>query len=598
MPNPPLTSRTPHGRIPGPEPEEARHIETVLAVARAVLAVGCLAAVYLGPAGGPSYTALAYNFLLLYGIYSVLLAGCLALRIPLPAASPLAIHAADLLWAGAITVFTGGAESPFFVLFVLVILAAAYRGGQMWGWTGPLATSSAAAAILVFQKLVLAGETGDALGGVANAGSWNAVLVRGGLLMLLAAFAGYFAERDQARRFEAERTIRLLVQIHSEFGLRRAMHALLAENVDLFQPQRVALVVRETRTERAFLWHLHQPGRSYDSAVRPLEIHESEHREYLFEIPAHTWHVWRKDGGAFNFLALDAEGRRLDRAEWDFPAGFQERYPFQSLLGVALDFEGEWTGRLYLFDPRRDWDRLRQARFLQRLTLAISPALYNVYQLRRLRSHAASVERARVARELHDGPVQALLALEMRLEFLRIQAERGDLPGAGDLAALRDALRREILNLREQMEKLRPWEMEPRDLPKYLSALGERFQLETGIQVRVASQLDSSFPARRTCREFARIVQEALANVRKHSGAKNVCIELSHSEELWKLAIRDDGRGFPFAGRFHQQDFDAARRGPQTIMERVRALGGELELESRPGEGTWLEITMRRLGAG
>ena len=71
-------------------------------------------------------------------------------------------------------------------------------------------------------------------------------------------------------------------------------------------------------------------------------------------------------------------------------------------------------------------------------------------------------------------------------------------------------------------------------------------------------------------------MQEALSNVRKHSGARNVLVSLNSQNGNWVLVVDDDGRGFPFSGRFSHSELDAARRGPLVIKERVHSLGGQL----------------------
>jgi two-component system nitrate/nitrite sensor histidine kinase NarX len=96
----------------------------------------------------------------------------------------------------------------------------------------------------------------------------------------------------------------------------------------------------------------------------------------------------------------------------------------------------------------------------------------------------------------------------------------------------------------------------------------------------------------RTCRELTRIVQEALVNVRKHSQAHQVVVRLFTDHNHWKLTIEDDGHGFDFSGRLSQAQLDEARKGPVVIKERVRLIDGELTIESNPGRGSRLEITV------
>jgi signal transduction histidine kinase len=100
----------------------------------------------------------------------------------------------------------------------------------------------------------------------------------------------------------------------------------------------------------------------------------------------------------------------------------------------------------------------------------------------------------------------------------------------------------------------------------------------------------------RVCREFLRIVQEGLVNVRKHSGARHALVRLAIVGDNWSLTMEDDGKGFPFSGRYDMKQMEAAGMGPMIIRERVSLIGGELTVESNPGQGTRLEITVPRNG--
>jgi signal transduction histidine kinase len=92
------------------------------------------------------------------------------------------------------------------------------------------------------------------------------------------------------------------------------------------------------------------------------------------------------------------------------------------------------------------------------------------------------------------------------------------------------------------------------------------------------------------CRELARIVQEGLVNVRKHSKAQHALVRLGAYDGKWQVVIEDDGRGFPFEGRLSQSELEEQRKAPVIIQERVRLLAGKLTIESNPGRGSRLEI--------
>ena len=219
-------------------------------------------------------------------------------------------------------------------------------------------------------------------------------------------------------------------------------------------------------------------------------------------------------------------------------------------------------------------------------------------ELRAESTQAKAMDRALVARELHDGAIQALIGMEVQVDVLRRQAAEQDAPMAGELARIQGLLRQEVLNLRELMQQMKPLDLSPQHLLDFLAESVDRFWRETGITASFVSELREVNLPPRVCQELARIAQEALVNVRKHSGAQNVVVRFGAPNGSWKLVIDDDGRGFDFAGRYSQSELDAARKGPVIIKERVRSVGGELTIESATGRGARLEITLPRSHAG
>jgi two-component system nitrate/nitrite sensor histidine kinase NarX len=201
------------------------------------------------------------------------------------------------------------------------------------------------------------------------------------------------------------------------------------------------------------------------------------------------------------------------------------------------------------------------------------------------------VERARVARELHDGAVQSLIAVEMQVDVLRRQASAESSQLSGELERIQRLLREEVLKLRELMQQLKSLEIDSRRLVPFLADAVERFQRETGISARFTSDATEVDVPAVVCRELARIVQEALVNVRKHSKAHSVFVSLKAKEGACQVIVQDDGQGFDFSGRMSYAELEESRKGPAVIKERVRSIRGELTIESAPGQGARLEIT-------
>jgi signal transduction histidine kinase len=291
-------------------------------------------------------------------------------------------------------------------------------------------------------------------------------------------------------------------------------------------------------------------------------------------------------------VTVDAFGRVVP-VRPPFEALCEAPFPWASVHCLSSVSGDGWNGRLFVFDASARGKHADQLRFLQAVLTQVGPAFFNLYLQRRLRSRAGVVDRARAARELHDGVIQSLVGVEMRLEAARREASPpipDDL--ASQLAGIQDILRTEILNIRDLMQLLRPDDIDTRRLVEHLANLADRFERHSGIQTRFVSDVEEMALPARVCRELARAVHEALVNVRKHSGARNVLVRVTHGDDRWVVIVDDDGRGFDFEGRMSHEEMDRLRRGPVILKEHARAAGGSLAIQSQRGVGARVEITI------
>jgi signal transduction histidine kinase len=283
----------------------------------------------------------------------------------------------------------------------------------------------------------------------------------------------------------------------------------------------------------------------------------------------------------------------LRRVVGRLPAELVSATPHPTIMVANMGLANEWRGRIYLFDVTGSDNLERRVHFLEVTTEHITPALTNVILLRRLHSQVSAAERARVARELHDGAIQALIGIEMQIEALRREAPRGPDEHASELGDVQALVRQEVLALRDLMQALRPVEVDAHEkLPEVLASVVERFRRNSGVSARFVADgaPPSLHPA--TAIEIVRIVQEALVNVRKHSQANNVLVRLTQDNGRHRLVVEDDGRGFDFSGTLPSAELDARRVGPAIIKERARVIGADLTVHSEPGVGARIEITL------
>jgi PAS domain S-box-containing protein len=207
---------------------------------------------------------------------------------------------------------------------------------------------------------------------------------------------------------------------------------------------------------------------------------------------------------------------------------------------------------------------------------------------REIEARTQREERRRIARDLHDVVLQDLSgALQsLRLTHLRAEGSGMDLHLEEELGALARAtsgLRSAMYDLRH--EKERPFVQSVESLVE----LNRQLTPERDLAFTVEDGFPEELP-REVSVELLRVLQEALVNARRHSGARNVEVRLRADDEAIVIEVTDDGRGFDAASR-------RAGVGLSAMRERVEGLGGRIEVSSQPGEGTNVTVTVP-LGGG
>ncbi|HLW76452.1 MAG TPA: sensor histidine kinase [Bryobacteraceae bacterium] len=235
-------------------------------------------------------------------------------------------------------------------------------------------------------------------------------------------------------------------------------------------------------------------------------------------------------------------------------------------------------------------------------SLAVSGAFHKRYLDRRLsntlrhnviiRSQAQGAreaERQRIAADFHDGPLQSFISFQMRLEIVKKLLARDVEAAADELRQLQDLCKSQVGELRSFVRSMRPPE-EDVSLPASLSRMCDQFQRDTGIVATFTGGNLHDPAETEVSLELLQIVRETLNNIQKHSGATRLALSVGMSDRRIEINAEDNGSGFPFSGRFSLDELELLRLGPVSIKRRVKMLGGELQLESRPGQGASLQI--------
>jgi len=203
---------------------------------------------------------------------------------------------------------------------------------------------------------------------------------------------------------------------------------------------------------------------------------------------------------------------------------------------------------------------------------------------------AQEAERSRLAREVHDGPAQALANGIFQVEVVERLLDRDEMLARAELRLLRDILNRELRSVRAYLSQLRPPLLADLGLSGAISDAAQ--QVGNIVGVPVAIELDEGLDELPETTEIVilRVIQEALQNIRKHASPTSVRVRVvREGKSAWTVEVRDDGRGFdpdaaPVSGR---RNF-----GLQFMRECADLIGARFEVRSRPDLGTVVRMAI------
>lgn len=263
--------------------------------------------------------------------------------------------------------------------------------------------------------------------------------------------------------------------------------------------------------------------------------------------------------------------------------GFPEGHPkMTSFLGAPLIYKGRVVGNLYLTDKASGVFTEQDQDAILAFAVQAAVAIENARLYEQVQENVVLQERERIGMELHDGTIQAIYGVGLKLEdcIQRVKTEPDTVEGELDQAI--EGLNRVIREIRNYIFDLRPMHLQRGDLA---SALGELLRemrvntlIEIDLYVESSPELESLNEDQRW--QLLQIAREALTNIQKHAQANHVSIELVRQNSSLVMRIVDDGRGLD-AGAF-----SSGGQGLQNMAERAHAIGGHLTVEPTPSGGT------------
>lgn len=557
-----------------PQSTHPLRVERWIATARVALAGFSLLAARLqpfAPLGNARATGATVLGYLVFGLLALALTGIAG---PLAVRLRVLLHAVDLGVACAVMWLTGGAESPVFVLLTFALVAAALR------WPLPGTAATAAVAIAVFLGLgahaVLIARDPDF--------EVNRFVLRGGALVVVSVLIGLLGAHEHRLRAEVAGLAAWRTEMTGDAEQRLAQ--VLERAAGLLEAPRLLLIWEEPDEP---WWSFLvtgaggvESGREAPALFEPLVAEALAGTSFLSADCAPPDAAVERATGAG---VVRWRGAPLHPA-------LRARFAIRSVVGLAVGREG-LRGYLFALDKHRPaTEDLTLGMIVAR---QVEAELELLYLIRRQQAAAATAERVRLARELHDGVIQSLGGAALQLEVARRRladapdsAERLLVEVQGLLAAEQEDLRAFVRDPGPRLGGAGDVEV---PLRRRLDEVAGRVARLRPLAVEIRVEPESAQVRAALAHEVDRIVQEALVNAARHGQAKSAVVAVRLDGTGLGITIADDGHGFAFTGDYDFAALQERRMGPVTLKQRVAAAGGELAIRSSAA-GARLEIRL------
>jgi len=255
----------------------------------------------------------------------------------------------------------------------------------------------------------------------------------------------------------------------------------------------------------------------------------------------------------------------------------------EQVIAIPLMAKGRLVGSLNLSTNQSHTYPPEQIALLKTIGQQIGVAVENAHLYEQAEQTAIAAERSRLARELHDAVTQTLFSANLIADVIPRIWRRNPEEGLQNLEELRQLTRGALAEMRTLLLEMRPESLERADIKSLLTQLADAFIGRVRIPVSLDIQGNCEL-THKVKLVFYRVAQEALNNIAKHSGARQVEVRLACQPAGMVLAINDDGLGFDTAA------IPSGHLGIAIMRERASSIGADLKIESQVGQGTTVEL--------
>jgi nitrate/nitrite-specific signal transduction histidine kinase len=259
---------------------------------------------------------------------------------------------------------------------------------------------------------------------------------------------------------------------------------------------------------------------------------------------------------------------------------------YQLLVYVPLSTKGRELGFFILGKHEPGQPSPEEASLLSSIGKQVGVAMENAHLYEQAELDATAAERNRLARELHDAVTQTLFSASLIADVIPRIWRRDPEEGLRSLEELRQLTRGALAEMRTLLLEMRPESVDRSDIKSLLTQLAEAFIGRVRVPVSLAVRGDCEL-TREVKIVFYRVAQEALNNIAKHAGARQVELVLECQPGQMNLTIQDDGLGF------EPDSVEPGHMGISFMRERASSIGACLSVESQAGQGTTVELDWR-----
>jgi signal transduction histidine kinase len=251
----------------------------------------------------------------------------------------------------------------------------------------------------------------------------------------------------------------------------------------------------------------------------------------------------------------------------------------ESLISIPISLRNQIVGQFYLTSQNPNSFSPAEAKAVYQMITSIFPIVENLRLADRLASEATDRERAKMACDIHDSVIQPYVGIQLGLTALRRKIQRGEVDLEEDIAKLMEMTDGEIFGLRRYMAVLKGKDVNETTLLESVRSFARKFSSASGIPVEVRNGSEMKI-GDRLAEEVFQMIVEGLSNIRKHTQANRAVIRIGREQKHLAVKIEDEGPG------------EETHRGfiPRSIMTRVTALGGQVQVRPSNCGGTSIDI--------